>query len=479
MAGKERLYLWCFLAFYWLATIANAAKPTALNQQEYLLVDPRVVEEIEGVTLRLGQVKKHPANPLMRENKPWEVRYDNVYANVLYDEADKPFKCFYSPFIIDEVTTGTPQSQRANTNYRWTPTREMGLCYAFSEDGIVWTKPELGVVELHGSKKNNLVLRGIHGAGVIRESSDADPAKRYKLFAGREVPGKDRFTVVAFSSDGIHWTDPIPCTETTVQGDTHNNPLWVQQRNTYVGFTREYKDQRVVMRTESTTFLHWSKATEVLRGDLKNQTYAMQVFASHGIYLGMLAILYTETDRVHGELAVSEDTVHWRRVCAGVPLVPNSDQRADYDYGCVYIAKSPFLVGDDIWIYYGASDAPHSGWRNGFLALATLRPGRWAGYEHTSGEPPGRSHGRVTTAPIVCRGSQLRVNVLAPLGSLRVGVVGESELASEDCQPIRGDAVNAKVTWNSGMDLSGLVGRPVQLELEIDRGTVYAFEFDD
>ena len=246
MAGKERLYLWCFLAFYWLATIANAAKPTALNQQEYLLVDPRVVEEIEGVTLRLGQVKKHPANPLMRENKPWEVRYDNVYANVLYDEADKPFKCFYSPFIIDEVTTGTPQSQRANTNYRWTPTREMGLCYAFSEDGIVWTKPELGVVELHGSKKNNLVLRGIHGAGVIRESSDADPAKRYKLFAGREVPGKDRFMVVAFSNDGIHWTDPIPCTKTTVQGDTHNNPLWVQQRNTYVGFTREYKDQRVV-----------------------------------------------------------------------------------------------------------------------------------------------------------------------------------------------------------------------------------------
>ena len=24
--------------------------------------------------------------------------------------------------------------------------------------------------------------------------------------------------------------------------------------------------------------------------------------------------------------------------------------------GCVYIAKSPFCVGDDIWIYYGASN---------------------------------------------------------------------------------------------------------------------------
>ena len=480
MSCKANLCLRCFLACSWLAAPAGAAEPTALNQRAYLLLDQRVVADAEGVTLRLGQVNKHQANPLMREDKPWEVRYDNVYANVLYDESDNLFKCFYSPFIIDEVTSGTPPAERASVKYRWTPKREMGLCYAYSQDGIQWTKPELGIVELHGSKKNNLVLRGIHGTGVILDSADPDPAKRFKLFAGTEVPGKERCTCVAFSRDGIHWTDPLPCTETEVPGDTHNNPLWVEQRNAYVGITRKFTDQRVVMHTESRDFLGWSKAREVLRGDLLHQTYAMQVSASHGIYLGMLAILNTETDRVHGELAVSDDTIQWRRVCPGVPLVPNSDRQGDYDYGCVYIAKSPLRVGDDIRIYYGASNAPHSGWRDGFLALATLRPGRWAGYEHTSpGKRSSGTPGRITTAPIICRGTKLKVNALVPQGSLRVGVVGQDELAGKVCHPIRGNVVDAEVIWTSGADLSPLVGNPVQLEFTIDRGILYEFEFDD
>jgi len=33
-------------------------------------------------------------------------------------------------------------------------------CYAESKDGIHWAKPELGIVEFEGSKKNNIVLAG-------------------------------------------------------------------------------------------------------------------------------------------------------------------------------------------------------------------------------------------------------------------------------------------------------------------------------
>lgn len=84
----------------------------ASGGDRYLLLDSRIVENTENAELRLGTVRKDPRNPLFMEEKPWEPRYDNVYANVIYDKQDKLYKCWYSPFIIDERTTSTPEDKR-------------------------------------------------------------------------------------------------------------------------------------------------------------------------------------------------------------------------------------------------------------------------------------------------------------------------------------------------------------------------------
>ncbi len=63
------------------------------------------------------------------------------------------------------------------------------MCYAESADGITWTKPELGLVDLGGNKQNNICL--IEGKSrrtrsstiflsVLYEPHDPDPARRYK-----------------------------------------------------------------------------------------------------------------------------------------------------------------------------------------------------------------------------------------------------------------------------------------------------------
>ena len=78
----------------------------------------------------------------------------------------------------------------------------MGLCYATSKDGIHWEKPELGIVDFHGSKKNNIVLRGEHGIGVLEDPHETDPQKRYKAIK----PFKHR-TQVWFWPDGLNWTE--------------------------------------------------------------------------------------------------------------------------------------------------------------------------------------------------------------------------------------------------------------------------------
>ena len=58
-----------------------------LEQQRHLLIDARIVEDAQNAELTLGTVKKYSGNPLFGEDKPWEKRFDNLYANIIYDES--------------------------------------------------------------------------------------------------------------------------------------------------------------------------------------------------------------------------------------------------------------------------------------------------------------------------------------------------------------------------------------------------------
>jgi hypothetical protein len=159
-----------------------------IKQDRYLLLDARIVESAENAKLTLGKTEKSKHNPLMKEDKPWEKRYDNLYANVIYDQQDKIYKCWYSPFIVDNSATGMTLEQRKSKRYKPPRGRDMAICYAKSRDGINWEKPELDLVEFEGSKKNNILWRGPHGAGVFKDLHDPDPARRYKtLFKGDKI----------------------------------------------------------------------------------------------------------------------------------------------------------------------------------------------------------------------------------------------------------------------------------------------------
>lgn len=119
-----------------LQAIASTASHSRRRSSEtkYLLLDSRLHERLEDVRLVLGKVEKSARNPLFIEDKPWEVRFDNLYANVLFDEAQQVYKCWYNPFIIDEVTSNTPPAGWKRVPYGYKPkTREMGLCYGGSD----------------------------------------------------------------------------------------------------------------------------------------------------------------------------------------------------------------------------------------------------------------------------------------------------------------------------------------------------------
>ena len=450
-----------------------------LTASRYLLLDDRVVEETNNVRLAVGTVKKHEANPLFGEDKPWEPRFDNLYPNVFYDEELQLYRCWYNPFIVDQLTSAIPRERRSEVEYV-NSYREFGLAYATSEDGLKWSKPELGLVEFEGSTANNLLLRGPHGMGILKEPHDPLPERRYKMLYGGHWIGKyEPGPAVRFSKDGLRWSEPIACPEIEAHGGTHNMALWVPELNKYVGTTRIFRGepfflhpegQRVVGRTASPDFLKWSKAEPILSGIRENQTYAMPMFRYGDVYLGLLMIIRLSEERVHCELAWSPDTIRWERIEPGTPFIANSSSEGDYDWGCVYAALSPVVREDEIRIYYAGSNGQHRYWRDGFLCLATLRHDGWAGYQPVDSAQAGM----VLTKPLDWPGG-LQLCADAAGGSVKVSVLDGAGQVVAQSVAVTGDVTDQQVIFSSSRQLESLTGQLVRLKFELDKAKLYSF----
>ena len=153
----------------------RATRQTKLDtrRDRYLLLDSRIIDGIDNAELTIGVVEKDRNNPLFKEDKPWEPRFDNPYSSVIYDEEEKTYKCWYSIFTKSGPRGDFPGEGLASDKRAWVNWREgargFGLCYATSKDGIHWEKPELGLIDFGGSKQNNIVIEYTHGVAVMKD----------------------------------------------------------------------------------------------------------------------------------------------------------------------------------------------------------------------------------------------------------------------------------------------------------------------
>jgi hypothetical protein len=464
--------------------------PQRDNDPRHLFLDSRLIAKAEGIRMVLGTVEKNPHNPLFGQDKPWEPRFDNLYPNVLYDADEHIYKCWYTPYLIDPGTTDIPREMRPYRDYVESDI-ELGVCYATSVDGIVWQKPELGLVEFDGTKKNNIVMRrdgsGDPGeAGVIKDVREVDSTRRYKMFLyryGASVEKSPGTMALAFSPDGLRWSKPELCPEIEAHGDTHNNLLWSPQPGTalgrWVGFTRLWDPSagRLVGRTESLDLAHWTRAVEVLRAlpsETWRQTYGMLVFRHANVYLGLVMMLNEDGDHdtVDCELAWSPDGVRWERLCPGTPLIPRG-ALGSYDSLCIYPAAYPIQRQGEIRLYYGGSNGKHGGFRDGFFCLAHLRPDGYAALASEAGGPVGI----VETHPIECVGTQLCVTADAAGGSVRVAIVDAAGYGMEDCKPIVTNCTDEIVQWSGKKDLTDFLGKYFRLRFTATNSKLYSFTF--
>jgi uncharacterized protein YbaR (Trm112 family) len=196
----------------------------------------------------------------------------------------------------------------------------------------------------------------------------------------------------------------------------------------------------------------------------------MPIFYYKQVYLGLLTIYQQSTDRVWTELTWSPDTRNWYRIDEGTPLIPNSEKQLDYDYGCVYACASPVFLDDKILLYYGGSDWLHSGWRNGFLCLATLRPDGFAGYVQENKN----QEGVIVTKLFRYKGGAFKLTADVEKG----GSINVSLLNSDGEQIAASESITNSINDDYLKLDKEIKEKNISLKIEIIQAKVYSFSIE-
>ena len=247
----HRYVLATVVALVTAAGVTRSAESDAVDigSRLELLVDTFLVDTMAGVELRL-----HP--PVPREPA------------IVHDEAWEGNSCCYHTVFRDGDLC---RAYYRASQYDIRTNKFVGpqvTCYAESEDGIRWRKPELGLFEVNGSKSNNIVWMGVgtHNFTPFRDTNPAcSPDQRYKALASGRKGGLVAFT----SPDAIHWTlvSETPCI-TEGAFDSQNLAFWDSVRGEYRDYHRGFRNGvRDIMTCTSPDFRSWTDPVWLEFGD--------------------------------------------------------------------------------------------------------------------------------------------------------------------------------------------------------------------
>lgn len=345
-------------------------------QHRALFIDDEHVTRMTGLKRTVHQPAPHADNPVLAPEAPWELGLLSHIGQVIFDEAHGEFRYWYlAKPPPDAVIDGRrPEGVRSL------------LCLATSDDGLRWRRPSLGQVEFNGSRANNIVRIGsvnCEGAAVLPDLADPDPRRRYKALFWEHGSGgmkkRDDGLVlwadggsdgiwVAFSPDGIDWTNDEGSPVLRTWSDSPHSVVIDPRTGRYVGYGR-FGFGRSIARIESDDFRHWSAPQLVLEPDEREpagpfpdtQFYGMPVDLYEGLYVGALWIYREGTDgTIDTQLASSRDGIRWTRVADRQTFLPLGLRNGPAD-GMVRAAASYIVRGDRIFIYYGQTNGPHAG----------------------------------------------------------------------------------------------------------------------
>lgn len=463
-------------------------QPAGQPPYRRLFLDAMVTEESEGLARVFHQAEKYPGNPIIVKEHPWEGWGPYVYGTILWDGGK--LRMWYQGIGGDSAD----------------------VSYAESTDGIHWTRPELGIIEYQGSKKNNIIAPGdtCHIPSVIKVPKPSSPDKQWAMYGFGYLPDRSDAgrsqgaPAVHYSADGLHWDwqGKPEHYNLFASSDVTNffyDPYTNRFTSTYKTMNRRHRAVGVAVSDDG---LKWRKPVEgaVFGADDLDpdatQVYGMPVFPYQGIYIGQPWIYhsrwikygkYTKPDvmyeaqegsplTVDVQLAWSHNMLSWTRTPERKPFIALGPEGA-WDSKMIYTARAPVIVNDKLYFYYGGYDTVHDDDKNakGAIGLATLRIDGFCSMHAGDKEGWLISRREVFSTPVVTINAKC-----VPGGYVTADLVDRNNnvitgFSRKDCVAFRDDSLRHELKWKTNEFPAGLVDKDKKVRFYLKNADLYSY----
>jgi len=404
----------------------------------------------------------------------------------------------------------------------WDGANSSIVCYAESDDGVVWRKPGLKLDDRFPGRQNVTDL-GLHAPAVFIDP-DSPPSHRYRatghtsntnVGANRNIEGSGYRT--AHSSDGLHWTLDQP--EPTWPGsDVITSIYHPGQKRGIVALKQNVRSGGIRRRAIWNADFRdgqWCEPGCAIVPDQLDDICALTRGYASGDYYGMAmqptgqgmagfiwqlrhALPRTQSSAgdgagVFGAVDISlayqpDERSAWIHAPGRLDFLSNADIPWRPG-GCIYTASAPVEVGDEHRLYLCAT-YPH-GWyvsptwevledvkarviQRGFSAIGYAHWPRHRLFGYRA-EPTGSVELNlgIRNAPF-----QLFLNceVHHPDGHVTVAVHGSETQTCVTCQPMTRSTLAGQVTWQSGPVIKPNPVGPTLVNISLNEATAWAYD---
>lgn len=356
------------------------------------------------------------------------------------------------------------------------------VCLAKSRDGYHWEKPELGLVEYNGSRRNNIVdmLGGEHhivACVVYYEPDDPDSERRFKAII--ETTKYPNLFAVMFSADGLAWREAdrrpnVPSCE--MSGGTKFNGCYFLSGHG----GHHFGSLRQLVMFASYDFEHWTEAS-CLGFRRENIPPRPMVYGHHQgeqVHLGaalwnrgnVIVGFYGQwhgpenDDRRHVDmdlgLVVSNDALHYREpvpdfrmVAAGEDDFEHLPTPMNFKHSGLVQGQGFENVGDETLFWY----APWPEQLSNGVRVASWKRDRLGYFQASDLKLKTAEPRHVISAPIDLEGRPGRVSLnvdgLSEYARVTVEILNEhfhliAGYAAEDCAPLK-SGFDQVVRWKA------------------------------
>jgi hypothetical protein len=436
---------------------------------------------------RVETLVKYAGNPVLTANKDWEGKATDwtcaAWPCVVYSKRDRIFKMWYMAITKEDVDNN--HGSKIIDNFSITTERSY-ICYAYSEDGVNWEKPELDIMKKEQYPGNNIVACDsgffLGCASVIEDENEKDPSRTYKMMLyDNDGKGNDGIRTLV-SPDGFNWQDtggfPVLPSQDTPS-------LWYDpSEKKYMAFLKErINNRRARMISESTDFKHWTEPRVLLAPDISDvptlNLYGQSAFRQGGHNFGFLDMYDLSDQKAYTELISGTSAVGWRRLPTKPNVLGHGFDGA-WDSGGVYMGLGePVEVDGKCYCYYSGSSVRHDDGAAGSttgIGLAMFEKNRLVGHQF-------EGEGWFESMPVRCLGGKLHINANAKeplyveLKSCGYGDTIEG-FSKGECIPVKGDSSMHSIRWKNNENLDKLKGRYIKIKVFGKNSTVYGGTYD-